>query len=212
MSQQQFFGDSGSPSFSGIETVTGNTGGAVPGQGVPVNLNLVGDTAQGVSVNGDAGTSTETITVQNSTAAATSGAALKGVASFNSADFTDVSGFVSAANSMTGTATTVGAVVATTITLPLGATPACYQIHSDTVGFAPAGPYGESVSEILTVRTDGATATIIDAPDFFSNIESPLVPALFFTTVSGNNVIVQVLGSPGNTVNWFSKLTYIKVE
>ena len=42
MSQQQFFGDGGPPSFSGIETVTPDTGGAVPGSGSPVNLNLLG--------------------------------------------------------------------------------------------------------------------------------------------------------------------------
>lgn len=68
MSQQQTFVDAGSvPGTPGIETVTGNTGGAVPGSGSPVNINLIGDTVQGVHVNGNAGTSTETITIDNMT-------------------------------------------------------------------------------------------------------------------------------------------------
>lgn len=67
MSQQQAFQEQGSPSVPGIETVTGNTGGAVGGSGVPVNINLIGDTVQGVHVNGNAGTSTETITIDNMT-------------------------------------------------------------------------------------------------------------------------------------------------
>lgn len=68
MSQQQTFVDAGSvPGVPGIETVTGNTGGAVPGSGSPVNINFIGDTVQGVHVNGNAGTSTETITIDNMT-------------------------------------------------------------------------------------------------------------------------------------------------
>ncbi len=44
MSQQQFFGDGGSPSLSGIETITpdGSPPTPVPGTGSPVNLNLFG--------------------------------------------------------------------------------------------------------------------------------------------------------------------------
>lgn len=67
MSQYYQSGDGGAPGVPGIETVTGNTGGAVPGQGVPVNINLIGDTVQGVHVNGNAGTSTETITIDDMT-------------------------------------------------------------------------------------------------------------------------------------------------
>lgn len=67
MSQQQSFGGGGTPGYSAIETVTGNTGGAVPGQGSPVNINLIGDTAQGVHVNGTIATSTQVITVDDAT-------------------------------------------------------------------------------------------------------------------------------------------------
>lgn len=116
------------------------------------------------------------------------------------------------AQQVTGTDTTIGAVLGTTITFPLGATPSTYQFVVDTVGFDPLDALGESVHEIVTVRTDGATATIIDVPDYFSNIESGLTPSLFFTTVSGNNVVVKPVGSPLKTINWFSKLAYIKVS
>lgn len=211
MSQQQFFGDGGSPSFSGIETVTGDTGGPVPGSGVPVNLNLIGDSAQGTQVNGTPGTSTQQVTNLDATAAASAGAAQKGAASFNSDDFSVVNGFVSLANSIVGTTTTVGAVLGTTITFPLGATPACYQFQVDTTGFEAGLPSGVTAQEIFGVYTDGATATLIDAVDFNTQVGPGLVPALFYSSVSGNNVVVQVVGSPTKTVNWLSKLTYIKV-
>ena len=66
MSQQQFFGDGGSPSFLGIETITPNTGGAVPGAGTPVNLNLLG--GSGIETYFDAlYPNTVFVKVQNST-------------------------------------------------------------------------------------------------------------------------------------------------
>lgn len=67
MSQQQVFQGGGSPITPNLETLTGNTGGAVAGSGSPVNINLIGDTVQGVHVNGNAGTSTETITMDDAT-------------------------------------------------------------------------------------------------------------------------------------------------
>lgn len=43
----------------GIETLTGDSGGSVPGAGSPVNINIVGGT--GITTTGDPGTSTITI-------------------------------------------------------------------------------------------------------------------------------------------------------
>ncbi len=51
MSQQQAFLDAGSiPGIPGIETITGNDGLPIAGSGSPVNIDLVGDNAQGVNV------------------------------------------------------------------------------------------------------------------------------------------------------------------
>lgn len=67
MSQQQGFGDGGTPGIPGIETVTGDSGGAVGGSGSPSNINIIGDSVQGTVVNGTPGTSTEQITVLDAT-------------------------------------------------------------------------------------------------------------------------------------------------
>lgn len=52
----------GSPTIPGIETLTGNSGGAVPGAGIPVNVNVVGQSGQ-INVVGNPGTSTLTISL-----------------------------------------------------------------------------------------------------------------------------------------------------
>lgn len=50
MSQQQTFVDAGSmPGVPGIETVTGNDGLPVTGSGSPVNIDIVGNTVQGLT-------------------------------------------------------------------------------------------------------------------------------------------------------------------
>jgi hypothetical protein len=56
-------------SSSDIATLTGNTGGAVGPEPITFNVNILGDTTQGVHVNGNAGTWTETITIDNATTA-----------------------------------------------------------------------------------------------------------------------------------------------
>src|SRR5690606_904709 len=51
----------GNPSIPGIETLTGDSGGAVPGSGSPVNIDIVG--GSGITTVGDPGTSTLTIDI-----------------------------------------------------------------------------------------------------------------------------------------------------
>lgn len=50
----------GSPTIPGIETLTGDSGGAVAGTGVPVNVNILGTSGQ-ITVTGNPGTSTLTL-------------------------------------------------------------------------------------------------------------------------------------------------------
>lgn len=52
----------GSPTLLGIETITGDSGGAVPGTGIPVNVNLLGTAGQ-ITVTGNPGTSTLTLSL-----------------------------------------------------------------------------------------------------------------------------------------------------
>jgi len=208
MSQQQVFQGGGSPITPNLETLTGNTGGAVAGSGSPVNINLLGDTAQGVSVNGNAGTSTETVTVQNATAAATAGAANKGVSSYSSEDFVVTSGFVTLARNTSGTGQTVGAVTADIITLALGATPGTYALEGRVAGFESSTPAGAGFQIFATVRTDGASATLVGVPDIVGNTEAAINTALADVIVSGNNAIIQVTGVAALTIDWGADLAY----
>lgn len=67
MSQQQSFGSTGTPGAADIEFVEGNTGGPVPPDPGTHILFLIGDTTQGVHVDGNAGTFTQTITADDAT-------------------------------------------------------------------------------------------------------------------------------------------------
>lgn len=208
MSQYYQSGDGGAPGVPGIESITGNTGGPVFGSGVPVNVNIVGDTAQGVAVNGNPGTSTETVTVQDATAAATAGAALKGVSSYSSDDFIVAAGFVTLKNVTSGQAQTVGAVTANVITLPLGGTPATYALEGRIAGFEASTPAAAGFQVFATVRTNGTTATLVGIPDIVGNAETAIDSALADVIVSGNNAIIQVTGVAALTIDWGADMQY----
>jgi len=201
MSQYYQSSDGGAPFVAAIETVTGNSGGPVGGSGVPTNINIIGDTAQGVSVNGNAGTFTETVTVQNATAAPTAGAALKGVSSFDSNDFTVTNGFVDIKGTSNGTGTTVGATTADIITVPLGAVAGVFQFEARAKGFDAATPAGCGYNVYATLRTDGVTATLEGSQSIF-NENAVLSPADAYFIASGNNAVLQVLGVAGLTIDW----------
>lgn len=208
MSQQQSFGSTGTPGAPNIEFVQGNSGGQVPPNPATFTINIVGDTAQGVNVNGNAGTYTETVTVQNATAAATAGAANKGVSSYSSDDFVVTSGFVTLARNTSNTAQTVGAVNANLITLPLGATPMTYALEGRVAAFESTTPAGAGFQVFATVRTDGATATLVGIPDIVGNTEAAINTAQVNVVVSGNNAIIQVSGVAALTIDWGGDLAY----
>lgn len=209
MSQQQAFSGGNSPVTPDIEFLRGNDGVAVGPNPATFITELVGNTAQGVSTSGNAVTYTETITVRDATAAATSGAALKGVSSYNSADFTVTSGYVSLNNSLSGTGQTIGAVNADIITLPLGATPGTYVFTCSVAGFESTTPAGAGYQIIGSVRTTGAAATLVGSPDKISHEEAAITAGDADIVVSANSAIVRVLGVAGLTIDWGARLGYI---
>lgn len=138
----------------------------------------------------------------------TSVTATKGTAAFNEDDFTVVNGFVSQAAKTTGMAQTIGAVTADVITLPLGATPGTYALEGRIAGFESTTPAGAGFQVFATVRTDGATATLVGIPDIVSNTEAAINAALADVVVSGNNAIIRVTGVALLTIDWSSDLEY----
>lgn len=211
---QTIGGGGGGGGGAGIVTVTGNTGGAVPGQGAPINLNLVGDATQGTAVNGTIATSTQVVTVGNATAAATAGAAQKGVSSYNSEDFTVVSGYVSQNFKLVGTGTTVGATTADLITFPLGATPGTYIFDANFSSFDVTTPGGAGAGYSIfgSTRTTGATAFLVGTPDKINNEDTAVAAGTADLVVSANNAILRVTGVVGLTIHWKVVATYVGVN
>lgn len=124
MSNQQVFEGGNSPAPN-IETITGNTGGPVGPDG-SFNFNILGDTVQGVHVDGTPASNLQTITVVDATSSQ------KGVASFDITNFTATAGAITS-NPFTITAGTglsgggllnLGGVIALSVaaTVPLGFT------------------------------------------------------------------------------------------
>lgn len=208
MSQQQSLGSQGgTPGVPDIQFLRGNDGVAVPPDPVTFIIDLLGDTAQGVSVDNTA-PNTETITVQDATAADLAINADKGVSSYNDRDFVVVNGFVSLADSLYDEGQTIGAVTDDVITFNLGATPGTFALEGRVAGFEATTPAGAAFQVFATVRTNGTTATLVGIPDIVSNTEAAVNTSLADVIVSGNNAIIQVTGVALLTIDWSADLDY----
>lgn len=111
--------------------------------------------------------------------------------------------------SVTGTATTIGAVTGNVVTFACGATPGTYTFDCRIAGFTTAGgPLGAGYTLVGAVRTTGAAATLItgQAVDIFE--EGALSAGDANIIVSGNNAIFQVLGTAATTINWTAIVSY----
>jgi hypothetical protein len=108
---------------------------------------------------------------------------------------------LSVTNENVGTATTVGAVTSDIITIPLGGVAGTFQFEARVKAFDAATPSGAGYNIYATLRTDGATATLIGNQDVF-NEDAALSDADAYFIASGNNAVLQVLGVTGLTINW----------
>ena len=110
-----------------------------------------------------------------------------------------------------GTGQTIGAVTANLITIPLGATPTTYTIECRIAGFESTTPAGCGYFLICAFRTDGATASLVGTVDRTTNEDAALNLCNATMVASGNNAVVQVLGTAGLTINWRAQSTQTKV-
>jgi len=170
-------GGGGSP----VQTLTGDSGGAVPP--TANNINTLGNdstvnNANGITIIGNPGTSTLTTTLTNR---------------------------------LQGTGTTVGATTADLVTFPLGATPATYVVEANFAAFESTTPAGAGYSLFGTVRTTGVAASIVGTPDKINNENTALIPSNADFVVSGNNLILRVTGTAALTINWSTVGYYVMV-
>lgn len=103
---------------------------------------------------------------------------------------------------------TVGAVTIPLITLPLGAVPGMYLFKIDIVGFDAITPLGCSYYMTGGARTTGAAAIEIAGQISDDFEEGALSANVVDLAVAGNNVLINVTGTAGKTINWTAVLTY----
>jgi len=119
-------------------------------------------------------------------------------------------------SSISGSTITTGAVTGTVITFPLAALlPGVYTIDATVAGFAITGvgsPLGCGFTIVGAVRTDGATATLIPTQVVDHFEEGALSASSAVLAVSGNNILIDVLGvsdgAAGFVIHWTAFLTY----
>lgn len=106
--------------------------------------------------------------------------------------------------------TTIGATTSDAITFPLGATPATFFFSFQVAVFNAATPAGAGYASFTTVRTSGATATIIGDTDTITHEDAALITTTAQVVVSGNNMIFRVGGVAGLTIDWVVVGTYVE--
>lgn len=103
-----------------------------------------------------------------------------------------------------GSGSTVGAVTANLITIPLGGVAGTFQFEARVKGYESGNPAGCGYNVYATFTTDGAIATLVGNQDVF-NEDTLLINADAYFIASGNNAVLQVLGVTGLTINWLGK-------
>lgn len=112
---------------------------------------------------------------------------------------------VSMSNACETTGQTVGAVTTNIVCISLGSTAGTYSFRINVSGFVSAGTdANDGIGYFFAgvARTDGATGTIIGTPDKFGFEDASLLAADVNISISGNNIIVEVTGVAGDTIDW----------
>lgn len=111
-------------------------------------------------------------------------------------------------NRATGTLTTADGSTQTALTFSLGATPGVYYFRGSIVAFDSTDIAGGAYDFTAGARTTGVAGTELGAEykDIFEEVA--MTNADFNVVVSGNNLVIQVIGIAAKTINWNVELTY----
>lgn len=224
----------GTPGQPSIETLTGNVGGPVGPDGA-FNINVIG--AGNILVTGTPINNTLTIT-EASTSIITitpdldsAGGAGLPVSPDVNGNFNIFAGLSSAFdlneletvgtvatstivvtqfNTLVGFVSGLGPSVVNVITFNLGTDPAVYILDTRLVVFDNGAPAGAGYNLFGTIRTDGATATLVGTVDQVINEEGILVGDNATMVASGNNAIIQYTVPAGANVDITAYSHYTK--
>jgi hypothetical protein len=118
---------------------------------------------------------------------------------------------LSVVGNLSGTATSTNGSTENLITIPLGVTAACYRF-TFTIAARDTGT-GDGLGYSLegTVKTDGATATLVAAPFTDNDEDASLLAASIDLVASANSAILQVTGVVGQTIAYKAVGSYVAV-
>ena len=120
--------------------------------------------------------------------------------------------YVELTNRIQNTTTTNNNTPTTITSFSLGTTPGVYTFDVNIAAFDVTDSLGIGYSIFGTERSDGKTAVIWGTPDKIVNEETGTSAADANIVASGNNVIIQITGITGKTINWNSISTYVFVS
>ena len=121
--------------------------------------------------------------------------------------------YITLTNRQTGTGTTTDATVTEIISfLPdTNGNPGTIYVYGNVVAIATTGS-GAAYSYSGAFTTDGAVITEIETELHDQFEELPFINADIFISTDGTNIIVEVQGDAGLSVNWNALLQYRQVE
>ncbi len=111
-------------------------------------------------------------------------------------------------NRVQGQVTTSDATPTNIITFPAGATPGNYIIDGTVNAYDITDTAGAAYFFTAGIRTTGAATVLIGSQFSTEFEEAAMVPSDIDVVVSGNNIIVQVVGIVGKTIDWDAIFTY----
>lgn len=115
-------------------------------------------------------------------------------------------------NRITGSRLTTDATLTDIITLPLSAIPATYYVFGNVQAFNASTPASAAYSFSGGYRTDGATAVELGTEFHDTFQDAALVTSDIFLATSGNNILVQIKGVVGLSINWNALLEFRQVS
>ncbi len=120
--------------------------------------------------------------------------------------------YVESTNRQTGTVTTTDATLTTIITFPMSAIPGTFYVSGNIQAFNASTPASGAYSFSGGYRTDGATSTELGTEFHDTFQDAALATSDIFLSTSGNNILVQVQGVVGLSINWNALLEYRQVN
>lgn len=162
-------GGGGSP----VQTLTGDSGGAVPP--TANNINVLADDSRinndnGITVIGTPGTSTVTVTTTNR--------------------LTQISPVTTTNATPTPLITFVPTVIGT------------YAIEARVAAYNTTATLGAGYSIFGTARYDGVSYNLVGTLDRITNEEGAMTAANVTMSVSGAGILINAVGYAANTINW----------